>query len=216
MTYNYHIVYPEIEEYVMKRLKPEDPLLQELRKDTLEHVPNPQMMSGPQVGYLLQLLIKLSKATKILEIGMFTGYSALCMAQAMPEGGSLISCEIDSNIVNFAKQYFTRSKVGHKIDVRLGEALKTLNTLEGPYDLVFIDADKKNYLNYYKSVFPKVRVGGLIVLDNALRGGKVLHPEDEEAKAIDDVNRLIVEQSTVMNTLLTVRDGVNVVLKIAE
>ncbi len=214
---HFNIVNPDIQEYVCQHIKREASILQDLKNETYEKFSRPQMLIGPEVGAVLQLLIRLMNAKNILEIGMFTGYSALTMALAMSNDGIITTCEVDPKAAEFARKYFERGRVSEKISVKIGQALETLKTLSGSFDLVFIDADKKNYLNYYIAAFPMVRVGGLIIFDNSLRKGRVLkpiEPDDEEAKAIDAANQYILEDDRVTNTFITVRDGLNIVYKL--
>jgi caffeoyl-CoA O-methyltransferase len=138
---------------------------------------------------------------------MFTGYSALMMAEGLPEGGRLITCEIDPKAEAIARRYFAESPHGDKITIRMGPALETIKTLTGPLDLVFIDADKSNYANYYEACLPLLKPGGLIVADNVLWSGKVLHPTDDNDHAIVAFNRLVQSDPRVENVCLTVRDG---------
>ncbi|MGZ5564184.1 MAG: O-methyltransferase, partial [Chthoniobacterales bacterium] len=142
-----------------------------------------------------------------LEIGMFTGYSTLMMAEALPDDGRLITCEIDPKAEAIARRYFAQSPQGQRITIRMGPALETIRTLSGPLDLVFIDADKVNYSNYYEACIPLLRPGGLIIGDNVLWSGKVIDPKDDDTRAIVAFNRLVQSDPRVENVCLTVRDG---------
>ena len=153
------------------------------------------------------MLVRLIGARNILEIGMFTGYSTLMMAEALPAGGRLVTCEIDSKAEAIARRYFAESPHGPKITIRMGPALETVKTLSGPFDLVFIDADKVNYSNYYEACFPLVKPGGLIIGDNVLWSGRVIDPRDDNDHAIVAFNRLVQSDPRVENVCLTVRDG---------
>lgn len=204
---------PGIVDYVNEHTHSESDLLQKLILDTENSMSNPHMLCGRIVGRFLKILIQSLQAKRVLEIGMFTGYSALSMAEALSEDGQLITCEIDQRPKAIAEKYFNLSPHGHKIRILFGPALETLKTLEGILDFVFIDADKRNYLNYYKLVLPMVRHGGLIVFDNALREGRVINPDTNDAKAIDETNKFILSDIRVENVVLTVRDGLNIVLK---
>src|SRR5262249_31952132 len=155
----------------------------------------------------LQVLARLICARNILEIGMFTGYSTLMMAEALPDDGRLITCEIDPKAEAIARKYFAESPHGHKITIRIGPALDRIKTLSGPFDLVFIDADKPNYCNYYKACFPLVKPGGLIIGDNVLWSGKVIDPKDDDTRAIIAFSDLIQSDPRIENVCLTVRDG---------
>jgi caffeoyl-CoA O-methyltransferase len=147
----------------------------------------------------------------VLEIGTFTGYSALSMAEGLPDDGSVVTCEIEPAHADMARRYFDASPHGRKIGIRMGPALETLAHLEGPFDLAFIDADKENYPAYYERTVELVRPGGLILVDNTLWSGLVLKPHDRESIAIDSLNKRIAGDARVENVLLTVRDGLQVV-----
>jgi len=204
---------PALEAYAKDRTKPEPDLLIELTAETYASMKWPGMLCGRLEGRLLKLLVQLIGARRVLELGMFTGYSALSMAEGMPADGELITCDIDPQAKAFAERYFARSPHGGKITIRLGPALATLKTLSAPFDLVFIDADKENYLAYWHAAIALVRPGGLVVIDNTLWSGKVLDPRDDETRAIDAVNRAIAADPQVENVLLPIRDGVHVARK---
>jgi caffeoyl-CoA O-methyltransferase len=166
------------------------------------------MMVGPLEGSLLRLLVRLMAAKRVLEIGMFTGYSALAMAEALPEDGKLITCDVNPETSEIARRYFAESAHGHKIEIKLGPAKETLKALKGPFDLCFIDADKEGYDDYYDRALDLVRRGGLIVLDNMLRGGRVISPKDQEARTVAALNDRIQKDERVENVFLPIRDGV--------
>ena len=166
------------------------------------------MMVGPLEGSLLRLLVRLTAAKRVLEIGMSTGYSALAMAEALPEDGKLITCDVNPATTEIARRYFAQSPHGHKIEIKLGPARETLKALKGPFDLCFIDADKKSYGEYYDCALDLVRRGGLIVLDNMLRGGRVVSPKDQEARTVSALNDRIQKDERVENVFLPIRDGV--------
>ncbi|SIT00592.1 O-methyltransferase [Neptunomonas antarctica] len=209
-----YLVNEAIEDYAFLNTSEEPPLLKELIAATNETMGWPQKLSGRLVGRTLKMLSTLQQPKNALEIGMFTGYSALSIAEGMPDDGKLICCETNPRAIEFAKTFFDRSEHGHKIDVIFGKALETLETLTEPLDFTFIDADKRNYLNYYLKVLELTRPGGLIILDNVLWSGKVIQPESEIDDALVETNRLIATDPNVENVFLTVRDGVNVVRKI--
>ena len=167
----------------------------------------PQMQVGRLEGTFLKMLVALTRARCVLEIGMFTGYSALMMAAGLPEDGRLVTCDIDPESEAMARSFFARSPHGHKIEIRMGPALDTLAVLPGPFDLVFIDADKTSYPAYYEAAVERVPSGGLIVIDNTLWSGAVLEPQDDDTRAIVEVARRVQADSRVENALLTVRDG---------
>lgn len=167
----------------------------------------PQMQVGLVEGRFLKMLVRLMNAGTILEIGTFTGYSTLMMAEGLPDDGRLITCEIDQKAEAIARKYFAESPNGHKIDVRMGPALETIKTLSSPLDLVFIDGDKPNYSNYYEACVSLLRPGGLIVADNVLWSGKVIEPKEDADHAIVTFDRLVQSDARVENVCLTIRDG---------
>lgn len=208
------LVNEAVEDYAFLNTSPEPELLQELIDGTNENMGWPQKLSGRLVGRTLKMLASIHQPKRALEIGMFTGYSALSIAEGMPEDGKLICCETNPRAIDYAKTFFDRSEYGHKIEVIFGKAIDTLETIEGPLDFTFIDADKRNYLNYYLKVKELTRPGGLIILDNVLWSGKVLQPESEIDDTLVETNRLIAEDPDVENIFVTLRDGMNIVRKI--
>jgi predicted O-methyltransferase YrrM len=196
------------EQFAHEHTKPETDLFARLREETYRVMSRPQMQVGLIEGRFLQTLVRLMSARNILEIGMFTGYSTLMMAEALPEDGRLITCEIDAKAEAIARKYFAESPHGQRITIQMGPALETIKTLPGPFDLVFIDADKPNYCNYYQACFPSVKPGGLIVGDNVLWSGKVLDPRDDDTRAIVAFDDLVQSDPRVDNVCLTVRDGI--------
>ncbi|HZP56367.1 MAG TPA: class I SAM-dependent methyltransferase [Dehalococcoidia bacterium] len=201
-----------IEAYAAAHTTPLDPLMQELADATLREMGDRStMLSGHVEGVFLQTIVAATGARRVLEIGMFTGFSALMMAAALPEDGRLVTCDIDPKAVEFATAYFRRSEHGRKIEVRLGPALETLKTLSGPFDVVFIDADKRNYLNYYEAALGLLAPGGTIVVDNTLWSGEVLDPKEDDARAISEFNARVRNDERVRAVLLTVRDGVTLI-----
>jgi caffeoyl-CoA O-methyltransferase len=169
------------------------------------------MLSGPAVGTLLQTLVFATRAKRVLEIGMFTGFSAQMMAAALPDDGKLITCDINPKTVELAQGYFDRSPHGKKIEVRVGPALETMKTLEPGFDFVFIDADKGNYLNYYEAALPLLSPHGLIAVDNVLWSGEVLDPKSDDGHAIVAFNHHVRNDPRVVCVMLTVRDGVTLI-----
>ena len=165
------------------------------------------MQVGRIEGAFLRMIVRLTGAKRVLEIGMFTGYSALCFAEALPDDGTIVTCDIDPAAEAIARSFFARSPHGKKIDVRMGPAKDTIAKLSAPFDLVFIDADKTSYSAYYDAAFPLVRPGGLIIADNALWSGKVLDPQTDDARAIVAYNAKVAADSRVEKVMLTVRDG---------
>ena len=203
----------KIEEYAFNHTSYEGNLLKRLEEETYEKLEIPQMTTGRIEARFLKLLARLVGAKRILEIGTFAGYSALSMAEALPEDGELITCEIDPEAIVFAKRYFDLSPHGKKIGLLEGAALDSLKSISGPFDMAFIDADKENYSNYYEAILPMIRYGGLIAVDNVLWSGRVLDPKDKSDKAIHQFNERVIQDKRVESVMLTVRDGLNCIIK---
>ena len=197
----------KIEQFAHDHTEPEPELFARLREETYRTMERPQMQVGLLEGRFLQMLVRLTNARNILEIGMFTGYSTLMMAEALPDDGRVVTCEVNQKAESIARRYFGESSHGHKITIRMGPAMETIKALSGPIDLVFIDADKTNYSNYYQACFPLVKAGGLIIGDNALWNGKVIDPQDDDTLAIVAFDRLVHSDPRVAHVCLTVRDG---------
>ena len=208
------MVNAELEAYALTNTSAEEPLLAELTEETQRTTQFPKMQSGHVEGLLLRTLVQVSGARLVVELGTFTGYSALSMAMGLPEDGKIITCDVDIETTAIAKRYWTRSPHGSKIDLRLGPALETIESLDGPFDLVFIDADKQNYVNYWEACLPKVRTGGLIVADNVLWDGRVLDPREANDFAIVGFNEHVLQDDRVESVMLTVRDGVTLARKL--
>lgn len=203
------IVPEEIEDYVAAHTTTLPPLLDELMSLTREKMgPRSLMLSGQPEGLLLQTLVASLGARRVLEIGTFTGFSALMMAEALPDDGELITCDLAPDAIGIAKSFFERSPHGGKIEVREGPALDTIAALEGPFDFVFIDADKGNYTNYYEAALPLLSPNGVIAVDNVLWSGRVLDPQGDDDRAIVEFNRHVAADERVSQVILTVRDGV--------
>jgi caffeoyl-CoA O-methyltransferase len=196
-----------VEQFAHDHTKPEPDLYLRLRDETYATMNSPQMQVGRIEGRFLKMLVRLVGARRVLEIGMFTGYSALMMAEGLPDDGHLITCDVNPDAEAIARRYFNESPNGHKIEIRMGPALDTIKSLTGTIDMVFIDADKTNYSNYYEAVMPLVRSGGLIVADNVLWSGRVLNPESDDDHAIVAFDKLVQSDPRVENVCLTVRDG---------
>ena len=196
-----------VENFSHEHTTPEDDLYIRLRDETYATMRSPQMQVGRIEGRFLKMLVRLVEARRILEIGMFTGYSALMMAEGLPDDGRLITCDIDPKAEAIARRYFAESPHGGKIEIRMGPALETMKNLSGSLDMVFVDADKGNYTNYYEAALPLLRTGGLIVADNVLWSGAVLDPQDGDSHAIVAFDKHVQEDPRVENVCLTVRDG---------
>ena len=202
------LIDPKLERYATTHSTPPSPLLVELEAYTQAHCRYPEMGVGALEGAFLQMLVKLSGVRRILEIGLFTGYSALSMAEALPDDGQLISCDIDAENAAIARSFFDRSPHGHKIDIKIGPAQDTLPRLGSGFDLVFLDADKEHYVDYYETAVPMLNHGGLLVADNALWSGQVLAPEQDTDLALVAFNVHVHRDPRVDNVLVPIRDGV--------
>ncbi|MEQ1561844.1 MAG: methyltransferase [Nitrospira sp.] len=207
------LVSADIEAYAQAHSMPESDLCRALREETQRRMESPQMIVGSLEGAFLKMMAQLVGAKRVLEIGMFTGYSALCFAEALPADGTVVTCEVDEEPAALARQYFARSPIGKKIEVRMGPALDTMRQLAGPFDLIFIDADKINYVNYYRRALDLLSPTGVILIDNVLWDGDVLKqpPPDEKTAAIQELNRAVAADPRVSAVLVTIRDGVLVV-----
>jgi caffeoyl-CoA O-methyltransferase len=203
-----------LEEYCERHTTPLTELHSRLTKETQESTRTPNYRVGPLEGSFLKLLVRLCQAKTILEVGTFTGYSALAFAEALPEDGRVITCELDTHAIDIAERYIVQSPHAGKIEIKKGPAAETLKTLEGPFDLCFIDADKPRYDFYYDRCIDLVKKGGLIVLDNMLRYGRVLKPVDEDARTVAALNDRIQNDPRVENVLLPFRDGVMLAYKV--
>lgn len=207
------LVPSEIEAYAETHSMQESAICRALREETKQTMEYPQMVVGPLEGAFLKMMTQLVGAKRILEIGMFTGYSALCFAEALPADGTVITCDINETSASVARRYFGQAAVGGKITIRMGPALDTMRTLTGPFDLIFIDADKTNYLNYYRRALDLLTPNGVILIDNVLWSGDVLKqpPPDESTASIQEVNRAVAADPRVTAVLVTIRDGILVV-----
>jgi caffeoyl-CoA O-methyltransferase len=208
------VVPDEIEKYAERHTSSLSDLHFGLWKETHEKTRSPAMLVGPLEGAFLRMLVRLTNAKRVLEIGMFTGYSALAMAEALPEDGKLIACDINQETTAMARRYFSSSPHGRKIEVKLGPALETLKTLTGPFDLCFIDADKEAYGAYYDRCLELVRKNGLIVLDNVLQSGRVVDADSERGRVMTALNERIHRDKRVENVFLPIRDGILLAYKL--
>ncbi len=207
----------ELEKYILDHTKAEDDLLAQLNRETHLKVIYPRMLSGHLQGKYLEMISHMIKPKSILEIGTYTGYSAICMAKGLSVDGILHTIEINPELNSFSEKYFEKAGLKYKIQQHTGSALDIIPHLNESFDLVFIDADKENYLAYYKLVFDKVNTGGFILADNALWDGKVLEnikKQDKETKGIDVFNKYIQQDKNVENMLLPLRDGIMMIRKL--
>jgi len=208
-------VLPEgVEEYCEHHTTALTELHDRLLKETEDKTATANFLVGEIEGAFLRMLVHMTQARRILEVGMFTGYSALSFAEALPADGSIITCEVDPNAIVIARRFFDQSPHKSKIEIREGRAAETLKTLEGPFDLCFIDADKPGYDYYYDRCLELTRTNGLIVLDNMLRYGRVLNPTEEDARIVNALNDRIHEDPRVENVLLPFRDGIMLAYKL--
>jgi caffeoyl-CoA O-methyltransferase len=207
------IVREEIERYAEEHTTPPAELLAALAEETRASLRSPQMLTGTIEGRFLEMLVWASGARRVLELGTYSGYSALSMAAALPAGGRIDTCEIDERHADVARRYISESSFADRITLHLGPALETIERLEGDFDLVFIDADKENYVNYYEAVLPRLAERGLIAADNTLWSGRVLDDEDssEGTRAIKAFNAHVRADPRVVSVMLTIRDGVTLI-----
>ena len=208
-----HFISQELEDYIEKHSEKEPDLLAALNKETYQKILLPRMLSGHFQGRVLSMLSKLIRPVNILEIGTFTGYAALCLCEGMQENGQLHTIDIKEELETIQRKYFDKSPWGSQIFQHLGEAIAIIPTLELKFDLVFIDADKENYLNYFEMIVPKMNKGGIILSDNVLWSGKVLEPlqkNDSNTKVLLQYNELLKNDPRVETVLLPIRDGLTV------
>ena len=206
----------ELEKYILNHIEPEDEILRELDRETHLNVLGSRMISGHLQGVVLTMLSKMIQPERILEIGTFTGYSAICLARGLKSGGKLITIEIDDELEAIARKYFEKAGLQNKIEHKIGPALDLIPLLEAPFDLVFIDAHKPEYPAYYKLVFDKVKAGGYIIADNTLWNGKVTGvaaSDDFQTQGILAFNELIKNDSRVEKVILPLRDGMTIIRK---
>lgn len=209
-----HIIPLDIAQYVSEQTDPVSPLLERLEQETQEKTPHPQMLSGKVEGRFLQMLIRISGARRVLEIGTFTGYSALMMAEGLPGDGEIVTLEIDDAYADIAERYFTISPYSEKIRLIRGPAGSSLSVLpQQSFDFIFIDADKVSYGSYYEEGIRLLKQGGLMTVDNTLWNGKALQPDDDDSRAIAWFNNLVKQDSRVEKVMLTIRDGLFLIRK---
>ena len=206
-----NLVDPRADEYAERHTTPGGELFERLAAETREKTQIPEMMVGEVEGRFLEFLVRATGAQRVLELGTFTGYSSISMARGLPDGGRIISCDVNEETNAIARRYAEEAGVAERIEYRLGPALDSIAELDGPFDLVFIDADKENYRNYYEAVLPKLADDGLILADNALRNGRVL--EEDSREPMQAFNDYVLNDERVECVLLTVRDGILLVRK---
>jgi caffeoyl-CoA O-methyltransferase len=206
------IVDPAVEAYAEAHTEPPGDVLERLAAETRAKTTAPQMMVGPLEGRFLSFLVRALRAKRVLEVGTFTGYSSICMASALPAGGMVVTLDVNAETTEIARRYSTEAGVADRIDYRLGPATETLAELEGPFELVFIDADKPGYIDYYEAALPMVADGGLLVADNVLWSGRVAaEAQDDSTRAIQRFNDHVRDDERVESVMLTVRDGMTLI-----
>lgn len=205
-----------LDNYCCEHSSPEDALLAKLNRETHVKILQPRMLSGHFQGRLLSMLSKMIRPERILEIGTYTGYSALCMAEGLSETGKIITLDVNEQLEDFVRSFIADSQYADKIDYRIQDAMQHIPQLDEEFDMVFIDADKQNYINYYHLVFDKVKSGGYILSDNVLWSGKVVQTEgkiDKDTKLLQEFNDMIQNDDRVENILLPIRDGIMIARK---
>ena len=206
-----NLVDPRADEYAERHTTPSGELFERLAAETREKTHIPEMMVGEVEGRFLEFLVRATGARRVLELGTFTGYSSISMARGLPDGGRIVSCDVNEETNAIARRYAEEAGVAERIEYRLGPALDSIAELDGPFDLMFIDADKENYRHYYDAVLPKLADDGLILADNALRNGRVL--EEDSGEPMQAFNDYVLNDERVECVLLTVRDGILLVRK---
>jgi predicted O-methyltransferase YrrM len=208
--------YFNIEEYILNHSDEEDPILEELNRETNLKILRPRMLSGHLQGKVLEMISKMIQPEKILELGTYTGYSAICLAKGLQESGVLHSIEINDELEDIILKYIKKANLGEKIKLHFGDARNIIPEINEQFDLVFIDADKREYIEYYNIVFDYVKPGGFILADNVLWSGKVLNmetPDDEYTQGIFAFNELIKNDSRIEKVILPLRDGLTLIRK---
>ncbi len=205
-----------IEQYILDHSDKEDNVLQELNRETNLKILRPRMLSGHLQGKILEMISKMIQPEKILELGTYTGYSAICLAKGMKENGTLHTIEINDELEDFILKYFKKAGIENKAILHIGDAKSIIKKINEKFDLVFIDADKREYLIYYNTVFDYVNTGGFILVDNVLWSGKVIEmetPDDEYTKGIFDFNNFIKNDERIEKVILPLRDGLTLIRK---
>ena len=208
-----------LDQYIINHISPEEDFLRELDRETNQKMIGSRMLSGHLQGQILSMISCMIKPRYILEIGTFTGYSALCLAKGLAEGGQLHTIEIDDEMETIAQKYFLKSGMSDRIIQHIGDARQIIPLLKNSFDLVFIDADKREYCDYYRLVFDQIPVGGFLLADNVLWDGKVVDPEawgEDQTRGILEFNDLVQNDQRVRNVILPVRDGIMLIQKLSE
>lgn len=212
-----HFLPEEIDQYSAEHTSKESDLLYRLNRETNLKVLQPRMLSGHIQGRMLSMMTSMIRPQLVVEIGTYTGYSALCMAEGLKENGKIITYEIDPEVAEFALDFIRNSKYKDQVEIHVGNAMELLDEVSEPIDLVFIDADKSNYINYLEKVYPKLKIGGYIFADNVLWSGKVVHPakeKDIDTQVLQEFNRIVTEDERFENVLMPVRDGLMIARKV--
>ncbi len=207
----------KLDDYVVAHSQEEPELLQQLTRETYQKILQPIMLSGPYQGRVLSMISKLIRPKSILELGTFTGYATLCLAEGIQPEGEIHTIDVNEELIDFQRKYFDKSKFGHQITQHLGSAIDILPTLDKTFDLVFIDADKPNYVNYFHLIIDKLNPGGVILSDNVLWHGKVIEPvndKDTSTKAVLEFNTLLKNDKRIETVLLPIRDGLTISRKL--
>lgn len=208
-----HFLPEKLDDYIVKHSQEEPKLLKQLTRETYQKILQPIMMSGPYQGRVLSMISKLKNPKSVLELGTFTGYSTLCLAEGLQPDGEIHTIDVNEELVDFQRKYFDKSDYGHQIIQHLGNALEVIPKLNKTFDLVFIDSDKPNYVKYFHLVIDKLNSGGILLSDNVLWHGKVvdkLDPKDLSTKAVLEYNNLLIEDSRIETVLLPIRDGLTI------
>lgn len=210
------IVRPRLEDYALRHTTPEPRYLADLAEETRKVSDEPYMMVGPLEGRLLAMIVHMIRPRLVLEIGTFTGYSALSMASALPSDGRIITCEIDPAYAEIARTRIAASPWANQVEVRVGPAMETVAALDGPFDFVFVDAHKTGYLDYFRALVPKVSDTGVLAFDNTLHLGQVISeaPRSTEIAAIKEFNEVIQDDPRVEQVVLTVRQGITLIRRV--
>lgn len=213
-----HFLPEKIDDYVVKHSEDEPELLHQLNRETNQKILQPRMLSGHYQGRVLSMISKLINPKNILEIGTYTGYSAICLAEGLQKNGELHTIDINEELFDFQRKYFDKSGFGKQIHQHLGDALDIIPKLKKTFDLVFIDADKENYTNYFHAIINNMNQGGIILSDNVLWSGKVLETkfkkEDTSTPALIEYNKLLKEDIRVETIILPIRDGLTISRKV--